>query len=63
MSFPFLFHTRFCANNTLLRYVDNPLAFERPGIGVILLFMLLEGFILFLFTLALEVSSKLFILY
>ncbi len=44
-----------CANSTELRYVENPFDFERPGIGIVLLYMAIEGFVLLWFTLLLEV--------
>ena len=36
-------------------FVDNPLSIERPGIGGILLFMFLEGFVYFTLTLLIQV--------
>lgn len=37
--------------------MDNPLDFERPGIGVVLVYMVIEGFVLILLTFVLEVST------
>ena len=38
-----------------IRYVDNPLSIDRPGVGVNLIYMTLEGVLFFALTLLLEV--------
>ena len=40
-----------------IRYVENPLSIDRPGIGVNLIYLMLEGVLFFALTLLLEVCS------
>ena len=51
----FYFPTRFCANDPSLNYVDNPLDIERPGIGLIFVYLFFEGIIFFTLTILIEV--------
>ena len=37
------------------RFVTNPLDFERPGVGIICLYLFVEGVVFFIFTLLLQV--------
>ena len=47
---------RFCASpSSQLHYVDNVLTFERPGIGIILVYMAAEGILFFILTMLIEV--------
>ena len=41
--------------NDDIRYVDNPLSTDRPGIGVNLIYMAMEGVLFIVLTLLLEV--------
>jgi len=48
---------RFCNQpSSTLRFVDNVLSFERPGIGVIITYMAVEGLFFFILTLLIERS-------
>lgn len=47
-------HVRFCANGTV-KFVDNPLEFNKPGIGLVLLYMFVEGIVFFILTLFIQV--------
>ncbi|CAI8053623.1 ATP-binding cassette sub-family A member 3 [Geodia barretti] len=44
-----------CRMSDTIRYVDNPLSIDRPGVGVNLIYMTLEGVLFFALTLLLEV--------
>lgn len=46
---------RACDNNDNIRYVDNPLSIDRPGIGVNIIYMAMEGVLFIALTLLLEV--------
>ena len=49
---------RFCASpSSQLHYVDNVLTFERPGIGIILVYMAVEGVLFFILTILIEVHG------
>lgn len=48
---------RFCANSTAFNYVDNPFEFNKPGIGLTLIYMFVEGIIFFILTLFIEVRG------
>ena len=51
---------RFCNQpSSTLRFVDNVLSFERPGIGVIITYMAVEGVFFFILTLLIEVPANL----
>ena len=41
-----------------IRYVENPLSTDRPGIGVNLIYMAIEGVVFFALTLLLEVWNN-----
>ena len=40
-----------------IRFVQNPLSTDRPGIGMNLIYMALEGVLFFALTLLLEVAA------
>ena len=48
---------RFCANSTTFNYVDNPFELNKPGIGLTLIYMFIEGIIFFIFTLFIQVHK------
>ena len=48
---------RSCAMNGV-RFVDNLFSLDRPGIGILLIYMSLEGIFFFLLTLLIEVYTK-----
>ena len=39
-----------------MRYVDNIFSLDRPGIGILLIYMSVEGLIFFILTLIIEVN-------
>ncbi len=45
-----------CAENDQIRYVDSVFDTKRPGVGIIFVYMVLEGCVFFLLTLAIEVG-------
>ena len=49
---------RFCAA-TGVRFVNNPLSVERPGVGVACLYLVFEGLFLFILTLLIQVCCML----
>ena len=49
---------RFCEMDDEVRYVDNVLSTTRPGVGVNIIFLLLEGILFFILTLLIEVSQQ-----
>ena len=53
----FCFHVRSCEMSDTIRFVDNPLSTTRPGVGLNLVYLALEGIFFFILTLLLEVSS------
>ena len=53
---PYYNQCRVCINfSDSFNFVDNPLAVERPGIGVILIYLFFEGLIYFSLTLLIQV--------
>lgn len=48
--------SRSCAMNNV-RYVDNLFSIQRPGVGLVLVYMSIEGFVLFILTLIIEVRN------
>lgn len=48
--------SRSCAMNNV-RYVDNLFSIQRPGVGLVLVYMSIEGFVLFILTLIIEVCN------
>lgn len=46
---------RICDMNDDIRYVDNPLSTNRPGVGVNIIYMAMEGVLFIVLTLLLEV--------
>lgn len=57
----FILTTRSCELSDTIRYVDNPLSTDRPGIGVNLIYMAMEGVFFFILTLLLEVRCSILI--
>lgn len=47
---------RSCEEDEEIRYVDSLFTTERPGIGVVLIYMAVEGVVFFILTLLIEVS-------
>ena len=41
--------------NDKVRYVDNPFSTDRPGVGVNLIYMAVEGLLFFMLTVLIEV--------
>ena len=50
-------HSRFCANSPNLNFVTNPTDIERPGIGLIYIYLFFEGIIFFILTILIEVCE------
>ena len=51
-----ILYYRFCANSTTISYADNLLQLEKPGIGLTLIYMLVEGAVFFILTLFVQAS-------
>ncbi len=46
-------YVSFCEANGI-RFVNNPLDFERPGVGIICLYLFIEGVVFFSLTLLIQ---------
>jgi hypothetical protein len=57
MIFTIFFPSRFCAGNPSLSFVNSPLDIERPGIGLIYIYLFFEGIIFFTLVILIEVCE------
>ena len=46
---------RFCENNDAFDFADSLLEFHKPGVGLIFLYMSVEGIVFFIITLVIQV--------
>ena len=46
---------RFCENNDAFDFADSLLEFHKPGVGLVLLYMSVEGIVFFIITLIIQV--------